>query len=222
MALSKAEQTLKDMTIRAPQPRHLPPALSRTSRITYGMTKRQVSEGQILKEGEAVADLVIEDPLRLWTQVPEQYADAVRVGQLVRLTTRAHPDDDLRRAASPGSARRSTRPTGPSRSRPWSPTSADCSGRADWPGPRSSPTPRPRRPSSPSSRSSAIAGVTKIFIVEDGKARAINDIKTGKEGRGWVEVISGQLPPTAEVVTTGQTQLADGTPVAGPRQVSRS
>ncbi len=57
------------------------------------------------------------------------------------------------------------------------------------------------------------AGVTKLFIVEGGKARAINDIKTGKEGRGWVEVVSRQLPPTAEVVTTGQSQLADGTPV---------
>ena len=57
------------------------------------------------------------------------------------------------------------------------------------------------------------AGVTKLFIVEDGKARSITDIKTGKEGRGWVEVISKQLPETAEVVTTGQTQLADQTPV---------
>ena len=52
--------------------------------------------------------------------------------------------------------------------------------------------------------------MTKLFIVEDGKARSISDIKTGKEGRGWVEVISKQLPETA-VVTTGQTQLADQT-----------
>ena len=57
------------------------------------------------------------------------------------------------------------------------------------------------------------AGVTKLFIVENGKARAISDIKTGSEGRGWVEVSSKQLPDAAAVVTTGQTQLADGTPV---------
>ena len=91
VALSKAEQTLRDMTIRAPQPRLLPPSLSRTSRITYGITKRQVSEGQIIKEGDAVADMVIEDPLRLWTQVPEEFSDDVRVGQPVRLTTRRIP-----------------------------------------------------------------------------------------------------------------------------------
>jgi membrane fusion protein, multidrug efflux system len=57
------------------------------------------------------------------------------------------------------------------------------------------------------------AGVTKLFIVENGKARTIGDIKTGTEGPGWVEVISQHLPVTADVVTTGQTQLADGTAV---------
>jgi membrane fusion protein (multidrug efflux system) len=57
------------------------------------------------------------------------------------------------------------------------------------------------------------AGVTKLFIVENGKARSINDIQTGAEGRGWVEVTSTQLPATAQIVTTGQTQLAEGTPV---------
>jgi multidrug efflux pump subunit AcrA (membrane-fusion protein) len=57
------------------------------------------------------------------------------------------------------------------------------------------------------------AGVTKIFMVADGKAKAISDIKTGVEGRGWIEVIGSHLPPAGEVVTTGQTHLADGTPV---------
>ena len=46
----------------------------------------------MIKEGEAVADLVIEDPVRLWSQVPEQYAGDVRVGQMVRVSTRAHPE----------------------------------------------------------------------------------------------------------------------------------
>ena len=89
--MSQAEQTLKDMTIRAPVPKLLPPSLSRTSLLSYAVTKRSVSEGQMIKEGEAVAELVIEDPIRLWSQVPEQYADVVRVGQRVRLSTRAHP-----------------------------------------------------------------------------------------------------------------------------------
>ena len=34
------------------------------------------------------------------------------------------------------------------------------------------------------------AGVTKLFFVENGKARSVNDIVTGSEGPGWVEVTS--------------------------------
>ena len=37
-------------------------------------------------------------------------------------------------------------------------------------------------------------------------------VETGLEGTDWVEVI-GKLPENAQVVTTGQTQLAEGTPV---------
>ncbi len=59
------------MTIRAPRPHKLPPSAVGSAKVSYGITRREVSEGQMLKEGEAVADLVIEDPLRLWTQVPE-------------------------------------------------------------------------------------------------------------------------------------------------------
>ena len=71
--LSQAGQTLIDMTIRAPTPKLIPPSFNRTSVLSYGITKRQVSEGQMIKEGEAIAELVIEDPIRLWSQVPEQY-----------------------------------------------------------------------------------------------------------------------------------------------------
>ncbi len=212
VALDKAQQTLSDMTIRAPQPRLLPPSQSRTSEITYGITRRQVSEGQIIKEGDAVAEMVIEDPLRLWTQVPEQFSDAVRVGQHVRLTTRAHPEmvfegQVARISPSVNPSNRTfqvetlvpnerglLRPGGLARAS----IVTDTQGKAAV---------------VPVESIIRFAGVTKLFIIEDGKARTINDIKTGKEGRGWVEVISSQLPPTAQVVTTGQSKLADGTPV---------
>ena len=32
----------------------------------------------MIKEGEAIAELVIEDPIRLWSQVPEQFAEDVQ------------------------------------------------------------------------------------------------------------------------------------------------
>ncbi len=57
------------------------------------------------------------------------------------------------------------------------------------------------------------AGVSKIFLVDAGKARAVGNLQIGVEGRGWVEIVGATLPAVAEVVTTGQTHLADGTPV---------
>jgi RND family efflux transporter MFP subunit len=213
VALNKAEQSLKDTVVRAPQPRHLPPAITSSGRVNYAVTKRQVAEGQILKEGEAVAELVIEDPLRLWTQVPEDYVDAVRVGQLVRVTTRAHPDTTFegrvaRISPSVDSASRTfqvetlipnkrglLRPGGLARASIVTDQHAQAA-------------------VVPIEAVVRYAGVTKIFLVDQGKARAIGDIKTGVEGQGWVEVISSQLPPAGDVVTTGQTQLADGTAVA--------
>jgi hypothetical protein len=53
--------------------------------------------------------------------------------------------------------------------------------------------------------------VTKVFLIEDSTARAVN-VETGLEGPGWIEV-TGKLPEQAAIVTTGQSQLADGTRV---------
>jgi len=212
VALDQAHQTLKDMTIRAPEPQLLPPNFSPGSRLSYGLTKRQVSEGQMIKEGEAVADLVIEDLVRLWSQVPEQYAGDVRVGQPVRVATRAHPEMTFH-----GKITR----INPS----VDPTSRTFQVETVVPNERGLLRPGGFARASIVTRALAkaavvpvesivhFAGVTKLFVVENGTARTINGIKTGQEGRGWVEIESGQVPETAPVVTTGQSQLADGTPV---------
>jgi RND family efflux transporter MFP subunit len=212
IALNKAEQSLRDMTVRAPHPTHQPPKVTSAGRMQYAMMKRQVSEGQILKEGEAVAELVIEDPLRLWTQVPEQYADAVRVGQVVRVSTRAHSGMSFE-----GRVARISPSVDPS-SRTFQVETLIPNKRGLL---RPGGLARASIVTDAQSKAAVVpmesivryAGVTKIFIVDAGKARAIGDIQTGAEGRGWIEIISGQLPPSAQVVTTGQTQLADGTRV---------
>jgi membrane fusion protein, multidrug efflux system len=212
VALSQAEQTIKDLIIRAPIPKLLPPSLTRTSTLSYGITKRQVSEGQMIKEGEAVCELVIEDPIRLWSQVPEQYSDDVRVGQPVRLWTRAHPglsiDGKVARInPSVETASRTFQvetlvPNERGLLRPGGFAKAAIITDSDA-----------TAAVVPIDSIVRFAGVTKIFIVENDKARSISDITTGSEGRGWIEVSSKQLPETASVITTGQTHLADGTPV---------
>lgn len=65
----------------------------------------------------------------------------------------------------------------------------------------------------------SFAGVTKVFVVEDGKARVVAvkpgellEIKQGGASEYWVEV-SGALRAGSQIVTSGHSQLAEGTPV---------
>ncbi len=211
VALEQARQELKDTIVTVPSPHLLPPGVDDLGRITYGVTRRQTSEGQMIKEGEAVVELVVEDPLRLWCQVPEQYVGDVKIGQKARITTRAYDgkvfEGEVSRinpSVDPANrtfqvetvvsnTRRLLRPGGFARAS----IVVDSHARAAV---------------VPIESIVRFAGVTKIFIVDGGFARVIGDVKTGREGRGWIE-ISGKLPETAEVVTSGQTRLADGTPV---------
>ncbi len=211
VSLEQARQTLKDTVVKVPSPHLLPPGVKDLGRITYGVTHRQTSEGQMIKEGEAVAELVIEDPLRLWCQVPEQYVGDVALGQKARIVTRAYSGKAFEGAVArinpsvePASrtfqvelivsnTERLLRPGGFARA------SIIVDSRA-------------KAAVVPLESVVRFAGVTKIFIVDGGYARVISDVKTGREGRGWIE-ITGKLPETAQVVTSGQSKLADGAAV---------
>jgi multidrug efflux pump subunit AcrA (membrane-fusion protein) len=52
------------------------------------------------------------------------------------------------------------------------------------------------------------AGVNKVFIVEGDKAKSV-EVTVGTRDKQWVEV--GGLPAGAKVITSGQSQLVDGT-----------
>jgi multidrug efflux pump subunit AcrA (membrane-fusion protein) len=51
------------------------------------------------------------------------------------------------------------------------------------------------------------AGVSKVFVAEGDKARAV-EVTVGARDKDWVEV--GGLPAGAKVITSGQSQLVDG------------
>ena len=212
VARNQAIQTLADMIIRVPKPELTPPGSSQADAVVYAVTKRSVSEGQMVREGEAVCELIIENPLRLWTSAPERYAEQVRVGQPVRITVSSQPDllflgkvvrinpsvDAVSRTfqveTQVPNDRRLLRAGGFAKATIITDSAAQAA-------------------VAPTESIIRFAGVTKLFFVENGKARSVNDIVTGSEGPGWVEVTSKSLPTSAMVVITGQTQLADGTPV---------
>jgi multidrug efflux pump subunit AcrA (membrane-fusion protein) len=213
VALNQANAALADMIIRVPKPELKPPVPGPAESVVYAVTKRLVSEGQMVKEGEAVCELIIENPLRLWTSVPECYAERVRVGQQVRIEVASGSDlafqgkvvrinpsvDPVSRTfqveTQVAKDRRLLRAGGFAKATIITDKSAQAA-------------------VAPTESIIHFAGVTKLFVVENGKARSINDIITGVEGPGWIEVSSKGLPSTAMVVTTGQSHLADGSAVA--------
>ena len=207
-ALDAAIQTRRDMEVRAPVPSVAPSATSVPT--VYALTKRAVHEGQWLKEGDPIADLVITTPMRLWANVPERNTADVAPGQPVRLLVSAYPDEIFRGKVS--------------RINP-SVDSASRTFQVEVQVPNEKGLLRPGGFAKASivtkSQDEALvvsteciirfAGVTKVFAVAGDKAREVK-VETGFEGRDWVEVI-GPLSPGDRIVTSGWTQLADGTPV---------
>ena len=57
----------------------------------------------------------------------------------------------------------------------------------------------------------SFAGVNKVFVIENSKARAV-EVTLGTRDKDWVEVI-GKIPSGSAVATSGHSQLVDGSPV---------
>lgn len=207
-ALEAARQASADMEICAPVPSH--PPLGLESKLAYAISKRSVSEGQMIREGDAVAELVVENPLRLWANVPERYSDEVKLNQPVRLTVIAHPGKvfqgrvtRINPAVDPTSRTfqvETSVPNGPGLLHPGGFAKAEILTRNDA-----------EAVTVPPESIVKFAGVAKVFVVDGDKAREVR-VDTRLEGPDWVEV-TGAIPPGSRVVLTGQTQLADGTPV---------
>jgi RND family efflux transporter MFP subunit len=202
------DEAIKDMEVRAPKP-SLPP-VGLKSPLTYAVSKKSVSEGQMIREGDACYELVIENPLRVWLNIPERFVSEVKTGQDVRISVASYPKE-----AFPATVTRinpmvdssnrtfqveATVPNDEGKLRPGGFAKAEII------------TDRNARAAIiPLDAVVRFAGVTKLFVIlgDDKKTRSIA-VETGKEGPGWVELLT-PLPDNAKVITTGQTQLADET-----------
>lgn len=213
-SLDVAKQTMVDLKIIAPQPKTLPP---NGEKFQYAITGRLVSEGQIIRDGDAIAELVIEDPLKYIAKVPERYSNQIKVGQELNLRVAAYED-----RVFTGNVTR----VNPS----VDPVSRTFLIEALIPNARNELLPGgfakadvivDRKGSGivvPVEAVVRTVGVTKIFLVTEGPSSPTKkvakevQVTIETEGAGWME-IKGELPSDGEVVTTGQSQLADGSPI---------
>jgi multidrug efflux pump subunit AcrA (membrane-fusion protein) len=215
-ALEQAEQRLRDTVVRAPVTDEWAAwaaALGPAVPFRYAVAQRMVWEGEMVRAmpEKNVFKLVVCHPLKLRAAVPEKHAPEVRPGQVVAVKVEAFdrpfrgvvsrvaptvdplnrtfgvevdvPNNDPRAALKPGSFAR-----------------AEVETRTD-----------DNVLTVPPAAVVTFAGVTKVFVADGDKARAV-EVRVGRRDRDWVEV-AGALQPGVRVITSGQTQLVDGSAI---------
>jgi RND family efflux transporter MFP subunit len=201
-ALGIARKKLADATLRAP--------------IRGAIARRHVNPGEFLKDNTPVFTIVRSDPLKYTGTVPERAALDLRPGHVVRLEvdpapgrafegriTRVSPAVDVtsRTVALEAEIRN---PQG--RLKPGLFARGVVEIRKD-----------PGVAFVPEAAVSSFVGISKVFVVSDGKARE-RRVAVGGRQDGAVEILEG-VKPGEQVATSALAQLYDGAPVsiAAPR-----
>jgi membrane fusion protein, multidrug efflux system len=180
------------------------------SPFTGSVAARRVNLGDYVRAGTVMFRLVQDDPLKFRGEVPEREAPAVEAGQEVRVAVDAFAGETfLGRVNRVGSATdpaarslafEALVPNPDHRLRPGFFGHADVIVAHDE-----------RALAVPRSALSTFAGVTKLFVIEDGVARE-REVTLGVDlGDGWIEVQG--VERGMHVATSGLAKLADGTQV---------
>jgi RND family efflux transporter MFP subunit len=208
-ALAQAQQRLADTLVRAPVPSQ--PVPGDEDGVQYAITTRAVSEGEYVMEGAELFALVIEHPLKFRGRVPERKIGDVRVGQDAKVFSAAYPDPfdgkltRINPAIDPATRAFEVEILIPNKDGRLKPggfaktgilTSLD-GGAATV----------------PLEALVQFAGVTKIFLVEAGRAKEVQ-VTLGTQETDWIEIAAPQLSSGAQVITSGQSAVADGSSVA--------
>ncbi len=222
--LAMAEQRLADTRIAAPAFPSL--GSEHADDADYVIAERLVSEGEMVRAfpSTAVMQLVMDQPLKLTGPAAERYMGEVHVGQTAKLLVEAYPGEIFEAKISRVNptvdpVNRTFRfeaivDNRAHRLKAGGFAKVGIFTRVDE-----------QAMTVPVQALVTYAGVTKVFENRGGKAYAV-EVRTGERGRGWVEV-SGPLEPSAMIITSGQSQLAEGTPVkirqpAAPRVAERA
>ncbi len=213
--VEQAEQRLADATLTAPVPAgwHAWAAAVGPAAVPlrYAVAQRLLSEGEMVRAMPVTNafKLVLAHALKLKAAVPERYALEVKVGQAVDVRVEAYPGTTF-----VGRVARLNPTVDPlNRTFQAEVSVPNLDGRLK-PGGFARAQVRTRTEQVKTVPAEAVvtfAGVTKVFVVEQGEARAV-EVTVGDREKNWLEVV-GDLPVGASVATSGFSQLADGSPV---------
>ncbi len=192
-----AEKRLSDAEIRAP--------------FDGYVTERLASAGEFLRQNTPLLRLVKPYPLRLRFDVPESAAPAVRPGRSLRFRTDALPGEEFAATVTEVAASLDPR----SRTLP-------AEARVEVRDERLKPgmfvqvqlvvDPDATAVVVPRQAVRTVAGLRKVFVIEDGRA-VERKVETDREFGDWVEVRNGGISPGTLVALDHLAELVDGMPV---------
>jgi membrane fusion protein (multidrug efflux system) len=175
------------------------------------VSERLVNLGDYVQPGTAMFRLVQDDPLKFRGELPERDVPALLIGQDVRISVDAYPDETFTgRVSRVGAASDPTAralafevlvPNADHRIRPGFFGRGDLVLRRDA-----------HAVAVPRSAVTSFAGVTKLFVVEDGVAHERPIVLGADLGDGWVEVTDG-VTQGMQVATSGLSKLTEGAQV---------
>ena len=213
-ALDDAERKLADTKLHAPAPpewnewlKQLGPT---STPLSYAVAQKMVSAGSPVESMPATScfRLVIDHALKLGVAIPEKHAPEVAVGQPVEVRVEAHPNRVFEGAVARISPTVDTVNrtfgvvigirNGDAMLKAGGFATAEVVVRSD------------QVVTVPPEALVQFAGVNKVFVLEGDRAKVF-EVTVGTRDKEWVEV--GGLPRGAKVITSGQSQLVDGSPV---------
>lgn len=215
-ALDDAEEKLRETQLRAPLPDDWGPWAAAVGPaacpVRYSVAGRLVEKGAMISPQRVTNAfrLVTDHVLKLRVPVPERYKPVVRVGLPASVRVDAYLG-----VVFPGTVSRLFPTIDPEGRTFLTEIAVPNWGRKLQAGGFATADVLTRTDDAvltvPPSAVVTFAGVTKVYVAEGEVAKAV-EVELGTRDKDWVEV-RGALAPGARVITSGHSQLVDGTPI---------
>lgn len=205
-ALEFAKQKLSETLTLTPP---IPTTLGKSGAAEWVVAERVVTEGQYLNVADAVYRLIINDPLKLRSKVPERYASEILIDQSVQL------EDVDGNAAARGKIARISPAVDPA-SRTFEiealiDNESDALKSGTFAKGMIVAEGTTKTLSVPAAAIVTAGGATQLFVIENGTARR-RVVQIGRQADGRIQIVSG-LNEGEQVVSRATAALTDGAAV---------